>query len=138
MSTFNKSFQDEIFRLARKEFRKQIDSYSGTLLKQKKEISELRKRIAQLESGAKKPKKAPKVVLSNRSRITSKGVKTMRTKYDISQRELGDLVGVAQITVHNWEAGKSKPRASQLLKLKEVQSLGKREVKKRLAGEAGS
>ena len=41
-------------------------------------------------------------------------------------------MGVSEMTVYNWEAGKSRPQAKQLAALVAVRGLGKREAIKRL------
>jgi DNA-binding transcriptional regulator YiaG len=42
------------------------------------------------------------------------------------------LVGVSAQTIYNWEAEKSRPRASQLTAIVAVRGLGKRQAKARL------
>jgi hypothetical protein len=41
-------------------------------------------------------------------------------------------MGVSALTVYNWEAGKSKPRRSQLPRIVAVRGIGKREAMQRL------
>ena len=40
-----------------------------------------------------------------------------RTKRGLSQRELGDKVGVSQAAVAKWEVGESKPKIETLFRL---------------------
>ena len=40
--------------------------------------------------------------------------KVLRTELDLSQRDLGDLVGVSSYTIQRWEYGQSIPRANHL------------------------
>lgn len=37
-------------------------------------------------------------------------LKKMRTKMGISQKQLGEMIGVSDSTVWSWEKGRSKPR----------------------------
>ena len=50
----------------------------------------------------------------------------------ISAADYGKLVGVAGITIYQWEGGKSRPRKEQVAKLAGVRGIGKRETEKRL------
>jgi len=52
----------------------------------------------------------------------------------ISAADYAKLVGVARLTVYNWEKGKSRPRQAQLEALAGVRGLGKREAIARLEG----
>jgi transcriptional regulator with XRE-family HTH domain len=47
-------------------------------------------------------------------------ISEQRTKRGLSQRALGDLVGVNQGTVSRWENGRYKPSAQERAKLQEV------------------
>jgi transcriptional regulator with XRE-family HTH domain len=50
----------------------------------------------------------------------------------LSAKDYGKLMGVSGLTIYNWEAGKSKPRRSQLPKIVSVRGIGKREAMQRL------
>ena len=63
-------------------------------------------------------------------RIT--GLKTHRKKLGLAAKDYGKLLGVSSLTIYNWEAGKSKPRRSQLPRIVAVRGIGKREALKRL------
>jgi len=60
------------------------------------------------------------------------GLKTHRAKLGLSAKAYGKLMGVLGLTIYNWEAGKSKPRRSQLPRIVSVRGIGKREALKRL------
>ena len=65
-------------------------------------------------------------------RFRADGLKSHRAKLGLSAKDYGRLVGVAAITVYQWESGKSKPRKAQVAKLAAVRGMGKREAEKRL------
>ena len=50
----------------------------------------------------------------------------------MSAKDYGKLMGVSGLTIYNWEAGKSKPRRSQLPKIVSVRGIGKKEAMQRL------
>jgi len=51
-----------------------------------------------------------------------------RKKLELSAADYAELVGVSQLTVYNWEKGKSRPQRAQLEALAKVRSMGKREA----------
>lgn len=58
---------------------------------------------------------------------------TQRKRLGLSAQELGTLIGVSGQSVYKWEQGKTKPRAAQLLALRGIRSIGKREAAEKLA-----
>ena len=48
------------------------------------------------------------------------GIKKMREKRNLTQKQLAELLGVKQSHVSRWEAGTFKPNATTLKKLAEV------------------
>ena len=56
----------------------------------------------------------------------------MVERLGFSANDYGRLVGVAGLTIYNWEKGKSKPRDKQLAAWAEVRGIGKREAWRRL------
>lgn len=58
-------------------------------------------------------------------------VKSHRDRLGLSALNFGKLVGVTGLTIHNWENGKSRPRAAQVAKLAAVRKLGRRDAMKR-------
>lgn len=43
-----------------------------------------------------------------------------RRTQKLSQKEVADLIGVSQVTLHNWESGKHQPLGSHLNKIYEI------------------
>lgn len=131
----------EIARLARKEVRAEVESLRKASTAYRREIADLKRKVAQLERGLKAtsksiptPKAAP-AAESSRLRITSAGIRTLRSKLDLSAADFGKLAGVSGQSIYHWEQGKSVPRKSQLPKLIALRGLGKKEARARLAAE---
>ena len=62
------------------------------------------------------------------------GLRKHRAKLGISAADYARLVGVAGLTIYNWEKGRSKPQAKQLAALAAVRGLGQREAIARIGG----
>jgi len=127
----------EIARLARKEIRGEIESLRKASVAYRREIAELKRRVAQLERGLKLTSRAlPREVAppkeSSRMRVTAQGLRTLRAKLGLSAADFGKLVGVSGQSIYHWEQGKSVPRKSQVPKLVGLRGLGKKEARARL------
>jgi len=48
-------------------------------------------------------------------------IRAFRQKHDLTQRALGDIVGVANTTVYLWEAGKLNPGKPVMILLSHIQ-----------------
>ena len=132
--------RDEIARLARKEVRAQVGPLQKKGAEHRRHIAALRREIGGLEreiaglkrqitkgvAGASPASKGPAV------RFSPKWVAADRNRLGLSARDYGRLIGVTQLTVYNWEKGKSKPQAKQLAAWAQVRGIGKREAWKRL------
>jgi DNA-binding XRE family transcriptional regulator len=62
------------------------------------------------------------------------GFASLRKKLGLTAHEMAHLIGVSAQSVYHWEAGKSRPRASQLSAISEVRKLSKKEAWEKLAG----
>jgi len=47
-------------------------------------------------------------------------IKRLRFFEKLHQWELGEKIGVTQVTIHNWESGKSEPATKHLAKMNQV------------------
>lgn len=47
-------------------------------------------------------------------------IKKLREKLIVSQKELGDILGVSYVTVNRWETGKFEPTIKMKRKLQEL------------------
>jgi DNA-binding transcriptional regulator YiaG len=108
------------------EHRRSIAALKKQLKQQTREMSAMRKSLPKTPTAEVSGKKLQK------SRLRIDGLKTHRTKLGLSAKDYGTLVGVSALTIYNWEAGKSKPRRSQLPSIVAVRGIGKREALQRL------
>jgi DNA-binding transcriptional regulator YiaG len=67
-------------------------------------------------------------------RLTPSGIRSLRKKLGVSQRELANLTGVTMGAVALWEKGTFKPKEEKIAKLMELRKLGKKQVKEMLPG----
>ena len=141
MPNFAAVLKDEILRLARKEIRQQVGPLKKTVAEQRRGIAELKRQVTALvrnqtfleKQEARRLAKAPRASAADGVRFSPKWVKADRKRLGLSAKDYGVLVGVSGLTIYNWEAGKSKPRAKALAGWAAVRGIGKREALRRLA-----
>lgn len=135
--------KDEILRLARKEVRIELEGikkasarYRSEIAALKRSLSDLEKRQARLESGKvqRHPRNRSEEGESPRPRYSAKGLIKLRARLGLSGPDLGRLLGVSTQTIYNWESEKARPRVSKIEALAELRTLGKRQIKAKLAG----
>jgi DNA-binding transcriptional regulator YiaG len=131
MPNFAVQLKSEIQRLARKEIRAEISSLRKSSTAYRAEIAALKRRISALEATVKKLAKSTSTKKtepeeSSALRWRAPGFASLRKKLDLSASDMGKLLGVTGATVYSWEAGKSKPRTTQLAAIARVRTLGKR------------
>ena len=139
MPDIKQVLNEEIRRLARKELKSFLLPIAKQLSEQKKVISELKKQIAEL--GKRIPpveKKVQTIAESDleeakKLRLTAAGIVKIRKKLGISQSKLAALLGVSGHTVSLWEIGRVAPLNSTRAAICALRSMGKREIKRRLA-----
>lgn len=137
MSNFATQLKAEIQRLARREIRAETASLRKSATSYRTEIAALKRRIQALEATVKKLSKPAKKKTAEAEETTAlrwraPGFASMRKKLGLSAADMGKLLGVAGATVYSWEAGKTKPRASQLAAVARARKLGKREASEML------
>jgi DNA-binding transcriptional regulator YiaG len=143
--------KEEVMRLARKELRIETEKLKKASAAFRSEIAALKRRASELEKQvAGLSKAAAKAGLTKARpvgsegdegtsiRFSAKGLAKQRERLGLSAQAFGMLLGVSAQTVYNWEAGKSKPRRSQLPGIAAVRSMGKRGAKKVLEGMNGA
>ena len=135
------TLKDEIRRLARKEvkaatgtmqksvvqYRREIAGLKRTLQAQEKEIAALAKRQ---ENGQSEPAMTGEA--EEKVRYSAKSVRSQRKRLGLSAADFAKLVGVAPLTIYQWEHGKNRPRKAQLQRLVAVRDIGRREAQRRL------
>jgi DNA-binding transcriptional regulator YiaG len=137
--------KDEVLRLARKEVRRELESLRKASAQYRSDIAALKRQVAALaKQQVKAEKKNPRAVTAEaeveggtRFRFSAKRLATQRQKLGLSAGEMGTLIGVSAQTVYNWEAGKTRPRQSQLAAIAAVRGLGKRAIKAKLESQEG-
>jgi DNA-binding transcriptional regulator YiaG len=138
--------KEEIVRLARKETRQELEGLRKASAQYRSDIAALKRRMTSLESqvtrlGKREPgrtESAPADEGTLRPRFSAKGLASQRQRLGLSAADMGILLGVSAQTIYNWEAGKSKPRSSQLAAIAALRGTGKRNAKARLEALAGS
>ena len=133
------SLNEHIRKQARRDLKPLISEGKKRTTEHRRSIAALKREVAQLRRDLAAIKKqlpeAPKVVAGEvlqKSRLRIDGLKTHRAKLGLSAKDYGKLMGVSGLTIYNWEAGKSKPRRSQLPNIVAVRGIGKREALERL------
>jgi DNA-binding transcriptional regulator YiaG len=125
----------EISRIARKEVRaeteslkKQSTQYRGQIAALKRQVTGLEKLLRNQSKGAKAAAVAPVDQEGARGglRFRSKGFAAHRQRLGLSAAQAGALLGVSGQTIYHWEAGKARPRASQLPRIDALRKLTKK------------
>ena len=134
----------EVARLARKELKGQTDGFKKALAACRSEIAALRKRVAELERGAKQARRTaarPATPVTTEDepadgsglRFRAAGMAANRKRLGLSAADFGLLVGTTGQSIYAWESGKAKPRGAHLAEIAKLRGIGKREVAERLA-----
>jgi DNA-binding XRE family transcriptional regulator len=125
----------EISRIARKEVRaeteslkKQSTQYRGQIAALKRQVADLEKMLRKQTKGARATSSAPADEEAGRGglRFRSKGFAVHRQRLGLSAAQTGALLGVSGQTIYHWEAGKARPRASQLPRIAALRKLTKK------------
>ena len=128
---------EEIRRLAKKEVKAAVLPLLKTIAEQRHVISELKKRIAVIEktAAAEKTEKSAGTVVGTEKklRLNAAGIVRIRSKLKLTQSDFAKLLGVSSHTVSIWELGKVSPRQDTKAAICALRTLGKREIKQRLA-----
>ena len=140
MGKLESMIRDEILRLARREMRKSFVPLRRDVRSMKGIVSQLRKSVLNLERFKSQEQKqmaqkaVPEVTLEEvkKARFSPRLIRSLRKKLRITQKELAVLAGASVGAVHQWEGGKSQPRAVKKARLVALRSLARRDVKKLL------
>lgn len=142
MSNVASALKSEISRVCRKEIRQATEPLKVSATKYRSQIAALRKELAQQQvvirqlqrAMGKKAAAAPEDAggTDRAHRFSASRFAKTRSKLGISAREMAQLLGVSQLSVYKWEAGKARPQRAQLEAIAAIRPLGKREVQRRL------
>jgi len=157
MNAFSESFRSEVTRIARKENKAEMTSLRKTTTNQRSEIATLKREIKELaghvRSLAKALEKALAVAARERPQQQSaassaeapakrrgrafvfrhEALVAKRQAFDMTQKEMAQLLGVSSLSVYKWETGKVTPRDAQLARVREVLKMGVREARRQIA-----
>jgi DNA-binding transcriptional regulator YiaG len=129
----------EISRLSRKEIREQVEPTRKATAQHRRDIASLKRQVASLEREVKAlARRAPAAAASApeggpaRMRFVAKGLRSLRSRLDLSAADFGRLLGVSAQSIYNWEGGSTVPRGAQLQRLAQVRTLGKRDAQRLL------
>ena len=138
MPDIKQVLNDEIRRLARKELKAVLAPLAKQISDQRKIIAELKKELARLNKektavSETVPEKTFAKEEAKKLRLTPAGIVKIRTKLKLSQSKMAALLGVSGHTVSLWEVGKVAPRAEAKAAICALRTVGKKELKRRLA-----
>ena len=144
MSTFVKSFKDEVTRLARKEAKAAVAPVRKPSGATRSALADLKRRVAALEKETRRLSTLQAKLSSSYSlqpnnlqpspRITGKGMRALRRKLRLSAALFGKLLGVSGQAVYQWEKrnGPLHVRQTTRTAILSIRTLGAREAKVRL------
>jgi DNA-binding transcriptional regulator YiaG len=145
MSNIAKVLKEEISRISRHEAKVAITPIRKSTSKLKPDIADLKTRMAAMEKeigrlnllaiNLASTQPAPVVEEpEGRAWISGKGVKSLRSRLGLSQKEFGKLTGVSLSAVVQWESkpGMLKFRDATKKAIMGIRGIGKVEARKRL------
>jgi DNA-binding transcriptional regulator YiaG len=139
MPNINAVVNEQIRRLARREItantktiKKATGHYRRDIAALKRQVAQLVKLVGTLHKQMPAPSPTPPAEVLQKARLRVSGLKAHRARLGLSAKDYGKLMGVSGLTIYHWEAGKSKPRRSQLPRIVAVRGIGKREAMQRL------
>jgi DNA-binding transcriptional regulator YiaG len=141
MSNIAQVLKSEIVRLSRKEVKSAVHPLRSSTFLLRKIVADLKKRIGALESENKRlsaiaQKEQARVSpdIAEKVRISSRGVRILRTKLGLSQDSFAKLLGVSSQAVYSMEhkQGRLRLRQGTLSSLISLRGIGKREAKRKL------
>ncbi len=140
MSNVIDALKQEVLRLAEKEAEARVAEARQAVVQYRKQVAELKRllkqrdrEIAYLKRQVQAAGVQPADAQLEGVRYSAKSVKSQRRRLGLSAEQYGKLVGVSPLTIYNWEAGKARPRRSQLAALVAVRNISKRDALARLA-----
>jgi DNA-binding transcriptional regulator YiaG len=144
MANLGKVLKSEIARISRKEIKTAIGEIGKSHTGLKKIVTDLKKRVASLEKENKRlaadsrkrqaehPEKRHEE--GGKARLTSKGVRSLRSRLGLTQADFAKLLGATTHSVHLWEKkeGPLRLRDNTRVALLSIRRLGAREARAKL------
>ena len=139
--------REEVQRLAKRQVKAGLTPLKRDTVRLKKQVAELRHELATLTRTSRELLARVTAVVATKEtevateraatlRPTSKSLVRLRRRLDLTQVEFGKLLGVSGQAVLNWEGKGSRVRmrSANLAPLAGIQTMGKREARRRLEG----
>ena len=139
--------REEVQRLAKRQVKAGLTPLKRDNVRLKKHVAELRRELTALTGTSRELlAKVTAVVATKQAEVateraatlrpTSKSLVRLRRRLDLTQVEFGRLLGVSGQAVLNWESKGSRVRmrSANLAALAGIQTMGKREARRRLKG----
>ena len=134
------ALKEEVSRMARKAIREEVGATKKAVAQYRREIAALKRqvqdqtrKIAFLEAQeSRRLARKPSPAVAEGARFSAKWLKAHRKRLGLSAADYAKLVGVSELTIYNWELGKSKPSPEGRAAWVAIRALGKREALRRL------
>jgi DNA-binding transcriptional regulator YiaG len=140
MANIASVLKSEISRLSNKAARQHVAPVQVTASQLRKQVSALKKQVqalsrevAAMKRSAERSAPITESIDDKNLRFTAKGVRSMRSRLELSAADYGRLLNVGAQTVYSWESERSKPRRAQMQAITALRKIGKREARARLA-----
>jgi len=133
MASLATAMREEINRAVTRAMRS--SSFAADLKALRESIKAVEKRLCALErecATACAPSRSCGKKDRRKLRFAPETLVRLRHRLGVSQEEMAGILGVSANSVWQWEAGRTKPRAKVLARIRELRKLGKREARKRL------
>jgi DNA-binding transcriptional regulator YiaG len=72
---------------------------------------------------------------TKKKRVTKRTIKSIRDRFDLTQKQLADLLEVSSVTISSWESGNSKPQKRNKEKIIELRETSRSDVEDMLGGD---
>ncbi len=140
MPNLSAVLKSEITRLSKKAAKQEVGPVHSAATALRHQLAALKKQflLLQRELAALKKASAKSVPVSEpedgaKHRFTAKGLKSLRSRLELSAEDFGLLIDVSGQSIYKWEQGKSVPRKANIPAIAELRTIGKREATARLA-----
>jgi len=139
MPNIGSVLKDEISRLAKREIRRELAvlkkasaAHRRHIAALKRQTAALLRQTAQLGKGMARAAPASSAADGKPARFQARGLRSMRQRLGLSAAKMAKLLGVSELSVYNWETGKTTPQKERLAAIVQLRSAGKREIQARL------
>ena len=146
MPNVAKVLKEEISRISRKEAKAAVAPIRRPSVRHRKDIANLKRRVAALEKESQRlvallkrvqsaaPALAAAPEAEGKARITAKGMRSLRRKLGLSQADFAKLIGITTPAVSHWEQrqGALRVRPATRKAILSIRGLGAREARRRL------